>query len=76
MTCPKCSTEVVITTDQAVALGGSVTSGVVIANAGIFGMIAMPYLLPVVIGGLLWNACRKVTCPNCGHRFTYFQEGQ
>ena len=74
MTCPKCSAEVESTTDQHVALGGSFTSGVVIANAGIFGMILAPYLLPVLVAGVVWSAIRKVTCPGCGHRFTYFQE--
>ena len=75
MNCPKCSRDVEQSTDQNVAIGSSVTSGLVIAKAGIFGMIAAPYLLPVVIGGLIWSATRKVACPSCGHRFTYFQGG-
>ena len=75
MTCPKCFADVELSTDQDVALGGSVTSGLVIAKAGIFGMMAAPYLLPVLIGGLLWGAFRKVACPGCGHSFNHFQSG-
>ena len=75
MTCPKCSTTVESSTDQNVALGGSTVSGLVIANAGIFGIMAAPYLLPVLIGGLIWSATRTVACPGCGHCFTFFQAG-
>ena len=76
MKCPKCSHAADPTVDQAVAGGAAIASGLTVAWGGLFGMIAAPYLVPVVLGGLLWNACRKVTCPKCGHRFTCFQEGQ
>lgn len=73
MTCPKCKNPTEPTADQAITAGASVASGMTVAWGGIYGMIAMPYLAPVILGGVLWNACRKVTCPSCGHRFTFFQ---
>jgi hypothetical protein len=75
MICPKCSTETEPTTDQHVAGAGATLSGLFVANAGIFGMIAAPYLLPVIVGGALWSTCRLVTCSPCGHRFNFFQSG-
>jgi len=76
MTCPKCSILVNLTADQGIAGVSAMASGAFIAHAGIFGMIAAPYLFPVVIGGIIWIATRKVACPCCGHRFTLFQEGK
>ena len=75
MTCPKCSTDTNTTTDQNVAGASATLSGLFVAKAGIFGMMAAPYLLPVIAGGALWSACRKVACSRCGHRFNFFQSG-
>ena len=75
MKCPKCTEFAEPKTDQVAAGGAATVSGLAIAWGGIFGMIAAPYLAPVLLGGLLWTIVRKVTCPNCGHRFTYWQAG-
>lgn len=75
MTCPKCSTTVESTTDQIVALGGATVSGLVIARGGIYGMMAAPYLAPILLAGALWSVVRKVACPGCGHRFNLWQAG-
>ena len=76
MTCPKCSIPVKESTGQSIALTAVAGSGLGIAAPGIFGMMLVPYLAPVLVAGLVWSALCKVTCPSCGHRFTYFQEGQ
>jgi len=76
MTCPNCSKRVEETTDQSVAMTVTVGSGLAIAAPGLIGMIVAPYLAPFLVAGLLWSATRKVACPNCGHRFTLFQEGK
>ncbi len=76
MTCPKCFQDVDATTDQIVAAGAMVVPGLVLGTQYIATMILAPYLVPVLIAGLLWSATRKVSCPSCGHRFTYFQEGK
>ena len=74
MICPRCTQPVEETTDQAVALTTAGISGLVVAAP--LGMFVAPYLVPVVLAGLLWGALRKVTCPFCRHRFTWFQEGK
>ena len=73
MTCPKCTKSIEPKADQVAAGSAATASGLFVAWGGIFGMIAAPYLMPVVLGGLLWNIVRTVACPNCGHRFNYWQ---
>ena len=75
MTCPKCTQFTEPTADQVVAVGSATVSGAFVAWGGIFGMIAAPYLAPVILGGLLWTIVRRVTCPHCGHGFNYWQAG-
>jgi DNA-directed RNA polymerase subunit RPC12/RpoP len=76
MKCPNCSNDVEPSADQIVAVAGVAISFPVLAAPYIATMIAVPYLAPVFIAGILWNSFRKKTCPNCGHRFTFFQEGK
>ena len=75
MKCPKCNHIAEPTADQVAAGGAAAASGLFVAWGGIFGMIAAPYLAPVILGGFLWDTCRTAACPNCGHRFNFWQSG-
>ncbi len=76
MKCPKCSHEVPLAPDQIAALLAGGITFPVMASWSIAAFMVAPYVIPLVFGGLLWNALRKAACPSCGHRFTLFQEGK
>jgi hypothetical protein len=76
MHCPRCFQLVNHTADQIAAIGAMAVPTLVLGAPYIATMIAAPYLAPFLLVGLIWSATRKVSCPSCGHRFTFFQEGK